>query len=113
MTKYFLVPIALALAAYVLLPLPGQSVPLSERIEDKRSQIAKKKHTEGLLTETINGYNSRIRGLQGEIGSTQRRLGTVQSDLDDKRAELLEVRERLEISRDKLARARPTLSRRK
>ena len=43
MKKLFLVPILLALAAYLLLPLPGQSAPLSQRIEQKRAQVEGKK----------------------------------------------------------------------
>jgi murein DD-endopeptidase MepM/ murein hydrolase activator NlpD len=109
MRKYFWIPIVLGLSAYVLLPLPGQTAPLSDRIEAKRSQVEQKKQQEGVLTETISGFNNRISGLQGEINSTQRRLGTVQTELDARRAELLEVRDDLEVARDKLARARKRL----
>jgi murein DD-endopeptidase MepM/ murein hydrolase activator NlpD len=109
MRKYFWIPVALGLSAYVLAPLPGQSAPLSERIEAKRAQVEDKKQTEGVLTETISGFNTRISGLQGEIDNTQQRLGTVESELDARRAELLEVRDELEVARDKLARARKRL----
>jgi murein DD-endopeptidase MepM/ murein hydrolase activator NlpD len=109
MRKYFWIPILLGLSAYVLLPLPGQTAPLSERIEAKRSQVDKKKQQEGVLTETIAGFNTRISGLQGEINSTQQRLGTVQTELDARRDELLKVRDDLEVARDKLARARKRL----
>ena len=109
MHRYFWIPIALGLTAYVLLPLPGQSAPLPERIDAKRSQIEEKKQTEGVLTRTISNFNTRISGLQGEIASTQRRLGTVQGELDARRAELERVRDDLELARDKLARARTRL----
>ncbi len=109
MRKYFWIPIVLGLSAYVLLPLPGQTAPLSERIEAKRSQVEQKKQQEGVLTSTIEGYNNRISGLQGEINSTQQRLGTVQTELDARRAELLKVRDDLEVARDKLARVRKRL----
>ena len=112
MTKFkktFWVPMLLALAAYVLLPLPGQSAPLSERIQAKRSQVEAKKRKEGVLTTTIERYNQRIGGLQGEIRGTQKRLRLVQSELDDKRAELLRVRDDLEVARDRLERARSEL----
>jgi murein DD-endopeptidase MepM/ murein hydrolase activator NlpD len=109
MRKYFWIPATLGVAAYVLLPLPGQSAPLSQRIDAKRSQIEQKKQREGVLTTTIAGFNTRIRGLQGEIGSTQRRLGTVQDELDARRAELLRVRDDLEVAQDNLARARSRL----
>ncbi len=109
MRKTFWLPIALALAAYVLLPLPGQSAPLSKRIEAKRAQVEAKKRREGVLTTTIQRYNERIGGLQGDIRSAQRRLQVVQSDLDAKRSELLRVRDRLEVARDRLERARAKL----
>ena len=107
--KTFWVPMLLALAAYVLLPLPGQSAPLSKRIQAKRAQVEAKKRKEGVLTTTIQRYNTRISGLQGEIRGTQRRLRVVQSELDDKRAELLRVRDDLEVARDRLERARSEL----
>ena len=60
MKKTFLLPIALALSAYLLLPLPGLSAPLPDRIEDKRAQIEEKKQQEGVLTTTIQRFNNRI-----------------------------------------------------
>jgi murein DD-endopeptidase MepM/ murein hydrolase activator NlpD len=109
MKKAFLIPIALALAAYALLPLSGQSAPLSKRIESKRAQVENKKRSEGVLTTTITSYNNRIEGLQGQINGTQKRLGQVQNDLNAKRTELLKVRDQLEVARDRLERARSEL----
>jgi murein DD-endopeptidase MepM/ murein hydrolase activator NlpD len=109
MHKYFWIPITLGLAAYVLLPLPGQTAPLSERIDAKRAQVEDKKQQEGVLTTTIDGLNNRIKGLQGEISSTQSRLANVQDELDVRQAELEKVRDDLEVARDKLARARKKL----
>jgi len=77
MKKSFWLTLTLALAAYVLMPMPGQSAPLQSRIEKKRSQLQKVKRREGVLTTTISGYNNRIDRLQGEIGGTRRRLGQV------------------------------------
>jgi len=107
--KTFWVPICLAVAAYLMLPLPGQSAPLSKRIQAKRAQVEKKKRKEGVLTTTIQRYNTRIGGLQGQIRTSQKRLGVVQADLDDKRGELLRVRDGLEVARDRLERARSKL----
>ena len=107
--KAFLVPIALALAAFLALPLPGQSAPLSQRIESKREQVEAKKQREGVLTSTIQRYDNQIDGLQGEIDNTQQRLGVVQRDLDNERAELERVRDSLEAARDRLERARAKL----
>ncbi|MEJ7714466.1 MAG: hypothetical protein WKF40_01670 [Thermoleophilaceae bacterium] len=110
MRKYFWLPILMALAAYVLLPLPGEGKPpLGKRIEGKRAKVQKSKRREAVLTTDITGINNRIRGLQGQISGTQKRLTTVQDDLDDKRAELLRVRNRLEVARDRLVRVRAQL----
>jgi len=110
MKKTFWVPIALAIAAYLLLPLPGRSASLSERIGEKREQVDKKKRVEGVLTTTIEGYSTRIDSLQGEINGTEQRLARVQDELDAKRAELLRVRDELEVARDRLERARAELA---
>jgi murein DD-endopeptidase MepM/ murein hydrolase activator NlpD len=110
MKKFFWIPILLAVAAYALLPLPGESKPpLSKRIESKRAQVEKVKRKEGVLTSDITNFNNRIRGLQGQISSTESRLVLVQKDLDHQRAELLEVRDRLEVARDRLVRVREEL----
>ncbi len=110
MKKTFLLPIALALSAYLLLPLPGLSAPLSERIEDKRAQIEEKKQQEGVLTTTIQRFNNRIDAVQGEISATQKRLDRAQASLDAQKAELLEVRDQLEEARDRLERLRSELA---
>ncbi len=110
MRKLFWISILAALAAYLLLPLPGETKPtLGKRIEGKRAEVAKSKRKEGVLTTDITRFNTRITGLQGQIGGTQRRLRTVQGDLDAKREELLKVRDRLEVARDRLVRARSDL----
>jgi murein DD-endopeptidase MepM/ murein hydrolase activator NlpD len=109
MKKSFWLTLVLALAAYVLLPLPGQSAPLSSRIQKKRSAIEHVKKREGVLTTTISGYNNRISRLQGEIRGTRLRLGRVQGELDHKRNELIAVRNKLEVSRDRLERLRREL----
>lgn len=109
MRKYFWIPVTCGLMAYVLLPLPGQSASLSERIDAKRAQVEDKRQQEGVLSTTISNLNNRIKGLKGEIASTQQRLGAAQQELDARRDELLEVRDELEVARDKLARARSRL----
>ena len=110
MRKLFWIPLLLAVAAYALGPLPGQSKPsLDKRIAGKRAEVQKAKAKEGVLTEDIVGYNNRISGLQGQIRGTQRRLGVVQDDLDEARNELLTVRDKLEVARDRLVRARSEL----
>jgi murein DD-endopeptidase MepM/ murein hydrolase activator NlpD len=109
MKRYFWLPILLGLAAYALLPLPGETASLSERIVAKRSQIEERKQKEGVLTTDIAGFSDRIRGLEGQIDTTEQRLGDAQQELDARRGELLEVRDDLEVARDNLARARAKL----
>jgi murein DD-endopeptidase MepM/ murein hydrolase activator NlpD len=110
MRKSFWVSITLGLSAYFLLPLPGQGASLSERIEEKRDQIAQKSHQEGVLSTKIASYNTRIESLKGQIAGTEERLDAVQDDLDAARRELLRVRDRLEVARDRLERLRAKLS---
>src|ERR687894_39355 len=110
MKKSFWLPIALGLCAYLVLPLPGLSAPLSDRIQEKREQIDDAKHKEGVLTTTIQSFSTRIDSLQGEIQATQDRLDRAQSSLDRQKEELLEVRDRLEAARDRLERLRSELA---
>ena len=109
MKKSFWLPIALGLCAYLVLPLPGLSAPLSDRIEEKREQIDQAKQKEGVLTTTIQGFSTRIDAVQGEIQATQSRLDRAQDSLDRQKDELLEVRDRLEAARDRLERLRSEL----
>ena len=109
MRKTFWLPITLALAAYLVLPLPGLSAPLNQRIEKKREELAAKKQREGVLSTTIQQFSNRIEVLQGEISATERRLERAQASLDRQQAELEEVRDKLEEARDRLERLRREL----
>ena len=109
MKKTFWLPIALALTAFLVLPLPGVSAPLSSRIEQKRAQIEDKKAQEGVLSTTIQRYGTRIDAVQGEISATEVRLDRAQASLDAQKAELLAVRDRLEEAQDRLERLRSEL----
>ena len=109
MKKTLLLPIALAVLAFLVLPMPGLSAPLSSRIEQKREQIEQHKAKEGVLSTTIERFNTRIDAVQGEISATERRLARVQSSLDRQKARLLAVRNRLEAARDRLERLRSEL----
>jgi len=110
MKRAFLLPIALAVTAFLVLPLPGSSAPLSSRIDQKRRQIQQHKAREGVLSTTIQRYDDRIGAVQGQISATQRRLNQVQGDLDRQKAKLLAVRNRLEVARDRLERLRSRLA---
>jgi murein DD-endopeptidase MepM/ murein hydrolase activator NlpD len=109
MKKHFWVTLTLVLAALLVLPLPGLSAPLRERIEQKRSQIEQARQKEGVLTTTIQRYSTRIDGVQAEVGATRQRLSRAQTSLDRQKAELLEVRNKLEEARDRLERLRREL----
>jgi len=109
MKRHFGVAITLGLAAYVVLPMPGLSAPLSERIDQTRTLVQSKKYKEHVLSETIASYNVRIDALQGDINVLQRKQNRIQATLDEKRAELLEVRGKLDEARDRLARLRKEL----
>jgi murein DD-endopeptidase MepM/ murein hydrolase activator NlpD len=110
MKKSFWLPIALGLTAYLVLPLPGMGAPLSDRIDQKQTEIEVAKQKEGVLTTTIQSFSDRIEGLQGQIHATQQQLDRAQSSLDRQKEELLEVRDRLEAARDRLARLRSELA---
>jgi murein DD-endopeptidase MepM/ murein hydrolase activator NlpD len=109
MRKTFWLPISLALAAYLVLPLPGLSAPLPQRIDKKREQIAEARHKEGVLSSTIQQFSNRIEVLEGEIAATERRLERAQIALERQQAQLLEVRDQLERARDRLERLRSQL----
>jgi len=110
MRKSFWVSITLGLTAYLLLPLPGQTVPLSSKIEKKRGQISKEKKKESVLSQDIESFDGRINSLEGEISSLQQRQNAAQATLDRKRAELLRVRDKLERAKDRLARLKQRLA---
>jgi len=107
--KTFWIPIALALAAYLLLPLPGESKPLSERIDEKQGEVDEQKQQEGVLASDITQFNTNITSLQGEIDGTEARLAQVQSELDIAQSELERARDELEVARDTLVRLRERL----
>jgi murein DD-endopeptidase MepM/ murein hydrolase activator NlpD len=109
MKKSFWLTIALGVSAYLLLPIPGLSAPLSDRIDQKRAEIDEARQKEGVLTTTIQRFSTRIDGLEGEINAAQQQLDRAQASLDRQKAELLEVRDRLEMARDRLERLRSEL----
>jgi murein DD-endopeptidase MepM/ murein hydrolase activator NlpD len=110
MKKSFWLPIALGVSAYLVLPMPGLSAPLSDRIDQKKHEVEEAKQKEGVLTTTIQRFSTRIDSLQGEIRATQQQLDRAQASLDRQKAELLEVRDRLEAARDRLERLRSELA---
>ena len=110
MKKYFLLPIALGLMAYLTLPMPGQSRSLNDKIDRRERQVEKKRAREGVLTTDISAYSSRIRGLQGDIRGYAARESKLQGALQQKRAEVQRVQDRLEVAQDRLVRLRARLN---
>jgi murein DD-endopeptidase MepM/ murein hydrolase activator NlpD len=104
MKRAFRVSITLALAAFLVLPMPGHTSSLDRRMDVVKAKIQKKKAKEGVLTTTITRYNHRIQGLQGEIRGLQDRQNRISASLADKQAELRSTQDKLEKARDRLAR---------
>jgi murein DD-endopeptidase MepM/ murein hydrolase activator NlpD len=110
MRKSFWLSILLAAATYLVLPMPGLSSSLPQKIGKARDQIAGKRAREGVLTTQISAYQVRIRSLQGDISGLQQRQDKVQIELNAKQAELASVRDRLQRTQDRLARLRAKLA---
>jgi murein DD-endopeptidase MepM/ murein hydrolase activator NlpD len=110
MRKSFFLPILLAAAAYLTLPMPGLSSSLPQKIGHAQNRIAGKKRQEGVLTTQITAFNLRIRSLQGDISGLQQRQDKVQVQLNAKQAELNSIRDRLQRAQDRLAKLRARLA---
>jgi murein DD-endopeptidase MepM/ murein hydrolase activator NlpD len=104
MKRAFQVSITLALAAFLVLPMPGQTSSINHRMDVVRSKIQQKKATEGVLTSTITRYNHRIVSLQGEIRGLQQRQNQITTSLAQKQAELRSTQNKLEKARNRLVR---------
>ena len=111
MKRAFQLSITLALAAFLVLPMPGHTSGLDRRMDIVKAKIQKKKAKEGVLTSTITRFNHRIQSLQGSIRGLQDRQNRIQSTLSQKQAELLTTQNNLEKARDHLARLKVYLGR--
>jgi murein DD-endopeptidase MepM/ murein hydrolase activator NlpD len=111
MKRAFQVSITLALAAFLLLPMPGRSADLNHRIDVVKQKIAAKKAKEGVLTSTITSFNQRIQSLQGQIRDLQGRQNQLQESLNQKQAELYATQDKLEKARSRLAQLKLYLTR--
>jgi murein DD-endopeptidase MepM/ murein hydrolase activator NlpD len=108
--RAFKLSITLALAAFLVLPMPGHSSSLDHRIDVVRAKIREKRAKEGVLTTTITRYNHRIQSLQGEIRGLQDRQNRITGSLVEKRAELFATQDKLEKAKDRLARLKVYLA---
>src|SRR3954453_11969129 len=111
MKRAFNITIVVALAAFLVVPMPGQSSSLHRRMDIVRAKIGAKKAKEGVLTSTITRYDRKIQSLQGEIRGLQDRQNQIQESLDQKRAELFATQDKLEKAKDRLARLKLYLAR--
>ena len=110
MRKSFPATIALALVAYLALPMPGLSSSLQNRIDQARNRVEGKRAKEGVLTTQLTRYRVRIQSLQGDISDLQARQDKVQADLDSKQAELTQIADRRQVVLDRLVRLRKKLA---
>jgi murein DD-endopeptidase MepM/ murein hydrolase activator NlpD len=110
MKRAFQLSITLALAAFLVLPMPGHTSSLDRRMDVVKAKIRQKTAKEGVLTTTITSYNHKIQGLQGEIRGLQDRQNRIQVSLDAKRAELFATQNKLEKAKDRLARLKVYLA---
>ena len=98
MKKIFWVPITLALAAYLVLPCPGLSAPLSQRIDRSARRSSKTKAQGGRPHHDDPGLLEPHRRAPGrDQRPPQRGSDACSTSLDEQKAELLEVRDRLEV----------------
>src|SRR3954463_15648978 len=111
MKRAFNITIMVALAAFLVVPMPGQSSSLHRRMDIVRAKIGAKKAKEGVLTSTITGYNHKIQSLQGEIRDLQDRQNRITDSLNETRADLFATQDKLEKAKDRLARLKVYLSR--
>jgi murein DD-endopeptidase MepM/ murein hydrolase activator NlpD len=111
MQRAFKVTITLALAAFLVLPMPGQTSSVNRKMDVVRAKIRDKKAKEGVLTGTITRYNQKIQSLQGDIRGLQQRQNNIQVSLDQKRTELFATQNKLEKAKDRLARLKVYLAR--
>jgi len=109
MRKLFLATVVLAIAAYLALPVPGETQGLPGRIDSAEERIEQKRAREGVLSEDIADYNGRIEELQGSIRGLMQREGRIEVRLDTTRAELAELRRELARVRARLFRLRREL----
>jgi murein DD-endopeptidase MepM/ murein hydrolase activator NlpD len=109
MKKLFLVVIALCLSAVMLSPMPGESRSVGDKIQRKKRQVEKKRAREGVLTQDISGYSTRIQTLQADIRGYASREARLQGSLQQKRAEVQRVADKLQVAQDRLVRLRARL----
>lgn len=109
--RLFVIPLGLALAGFVLLPMPGRGQSPERKQRILKAKIEQRKRREGVLTTDITAFNTRIRSVQGRIRTLQERqnqLGEALAELSTRRQR---IADRLERARDRVVRLRGQLAR--
>jgi murein DD-endopeptidase MepM/ murein hydrolase activator NlpD len=109
MRRTFWVSITLGLLALLLLPLPGRSQTLTEKLNSARAQLEHNRARESDLSGEIGQLGDRISSLEDEIDGIQQQEASVQKRLDLKQAELHKLRVELKILRRRLAKLQERL----
>ena len=107
--RVFVVLLGLALAAFVLVPMPGRSRSPERREEILKAKINDRKRREGVLTTDITAYNNRISSVQGRIRDLQDRQNRLGEALIELRTRQQRIADQLERARDRVARLRGEL----
>ena len=117
--RAFLAVLAVALALFALLPMPGSTSSPERRADILRAKIGERKAREGVLTTDISAYNNRIRTIQGRIRGLQERQNRLGEALRELTRERQQLADQLERARNhaatlkvELAHGRETLGRR-
>ena len=110
MKKSFWAPITLALAAYLVLPLPGLSAPLSQRSSRSARRSSTTRQKEGVLSTTIQGFKPHRRAQGRDQGHRSSASAACRRASTARRPSCSQVRDRLEAARDRLERLRSELA---
>jgi murein DD-endopeptidase MepM/ murein hydrolase activator NlpD len=111
--RLLLVAAALPLLLWAVLPMISSGATqgdIQRKIEQKRSQIAKQRGREHVLSSDIAVYSKRIGALQGDITQLQSKQVRLEADLSAKRAELERIQADLRRERLRLARLKARLA---
>lgn len=86
------------------------SARISEKIDETRAKIDRRKGKEKVLTGAISGYNAKIETMQVGIDRIAVRQAAVQEDLDAKQAELDRLQTALRAERKRMVRLKARLA---
>ncbi|MGI9557001.1 MAG: murein hydrolase activator EnvC family protein [Solirubrobacterales bacterium] len=82
---------------------PGQSI--QGQINEKKTELGKKKDRKGVLSTEIAGLSEKITRLESEVAALRNKEAAAQAELDETEAKLRDERDRLETLRERLRRS--------